>query len=150
MVENGLKDLVYSYFVDEMYGSDPEKIEFEFYCVMVARLTYEYFLKELGGEHYRHKDGNKTTLNTMRNLLFDKRNFTLEQDSNGNFVLTLLDTNGNDLEQRVAAMLDERMTRGENKVLWWGNGGLILRFDDQYKPEKMSGEVARKVSGKQG
>ncbi|MCK4390893.1 MAG: transposase, partial [Desulfobacterales bacterium] len=149
LVENGLKDLVYSYFVDEMYGSDPEKIEFEFYCVMVARLTYEYFLKELGGEHYRHKDGNKTTLNTMRNLLFEKRNFTLEQDSNGNFVLTLLDTNGNDLEQRIAAMLDERMTRGENKVLWWGNRGLILRFDEQYKPEKRSGEVARKVSGKQ-
>ena len=86
----------------------------------------------------------------MRNLLFEKRNFTLEQDSNGDFVLTLLDTNGNDLEQRVAAMLHERMTRGENKVLWWGNRGLILRFDDQYKPEKMSGEVARKVSRKQG
>jgi hypothetical protein len=140
LIENGLKDLVYSYFLDEMYGSDPQKIEFEFYCVMVARLTYEYFLKELGGEHYRHEDGNKTTLQKMRNLLFEKRNFTLEQDSNDNFILTLLDNNGNRLERRVARMLEQRMKQGTNKVLWWGNRGLTLHFDDQYKPEKVSGQ----------
>ena len=140
LIENGLKDLVYSYFLDEMYGSDPQKIEFDFYCVMVARLTYEYFLKELGGEHYRHEDGNKTTLQKMRNLLFEKRNFTLEQDSNDNFILTLLDNNRNGLERRVARMLEQRMKKGTNKVLWWGNRGLTLHFDDQYKPAKVSGQ----------
>jgi hypothetical protein len=150
LIENGLKDLVYSYFLDEMYGNDPEKIEFEFYCVMTARLTYEYFLKELGGEHYRSEEGNKTTLHSMRNLLFEKHNFTLEQDSTGNFTVTLLDTNGNDLEQRVAAMLDRRMTQGQNKVVWWGNRGLILRFDDQYMPMNMSGTRNPKVSGNEG
>jgi hypothetical protein len=134
LIENGLKDLVYSYFLDEMYGKDPEKIEFEFYCVMIARLTYEYFLKELGGDYYHHEDGNKTTLRTMRNLLFEKRNFTLEQDSKDNFILKLLDTKGNELEKRVAKMLEERMSKGLNKVLWWGNRGIILRFDDQFKP----------------
>ena len=140
LIENGLKDLVYSYFLDEMYGNDPQKIEFEFYCVMVARLTYEYFLKGLGGEHYHHQDGNKTTLQTMRSLLFEKRNFTLEQDSNANFILTMLDTNGNYLERRVAGILDNRMKQGKNKVLWWGNRGLMLRFDDQYKPAEVSGQ----------
>jgi hypothetical protein len=30
--------------LDEIFGHDPEKVEFEFYCVMVARLAYEYFL----------------------------------------------------------------------------------------------------------
>ena len=131
---------MYSYFLDEMYGSDPQKIEFEFYCVMVARLTYEYFLKELGGEHYHHEDGNKTTLQSMRNLLFEKRNFTLEQDSNDNFILTMLDNNGNRLERRVAAMLEQRMKKGTIKVLWWGNRGLTLHFDDQYKSAKVSGQ----------
>jgi transposase len=150
LIENGLKDLVYSYFLDEMYGNDPEKIEFEFYCVMVARLTYEYFLKELGGEHYHHEDGNKTTLQTMRNLLFEKRNFTLEQGSKGTFILTLLDTNGNDLENRVAKMFDERLSQGLNKVLWWGNRGLKLRFDDQYKTTEMSGSVTKKMSENEG
>jgi len=148
LIENGLKDLVYSYFLDEMYGSDPQKVEFEFYCAMVARLTYEYFLKELGGEHFRHQDGNKTTLQKMRNLFFEKRNFTLEQDSDDNFVLTILDTSGNDLEQRVAAMLAERMEQGKNKVLWWGNRGIVLRFNNQYKSQKVSGQGREKVSGK--
>ena len=150
LVENGLKDLVYSYFLDEMYGSDPQKVEFEFYCAMIARLTYEYFLKELGGEHFRHQDGNKTTLQKMRNLFFEKRNFTLEQDSDDNFVVTILDTSGNDLEQRVASMLAERMEQGKNKVLWWGNRGLVLRFNNQYKPQKVSGQGPEKVSEKEG
>lgn len=132
LIENGLKDLVYSYFLDEIYGHDPQKVEFEFYCAMVARLTYEYFLKELGGEYYEHLDGNKTTLQKMRNLLFEKRNFSLQQDSNGNLVMTLLDTGGNDLEQRASELLAERMEQGKNKVLWWGNRGLILKFKNQY------------------
>ncbi len=141
LIENGLKDLAYSYFLDEMYGTDPEKIEFEFYCVMVARLTYEYFLKELRGEHYRHEDGNKTTLNTMRNLLFEKRNCTLEQNSKGNLILTLIDSNGNQLEKQISSLLDKRMALGTNKVLWWGNRGIKLRFDDQYNPSKVSGSL---------
>ena len=141
LIENGLKDLVNSYFLDEMYGTDPEKIEFEFYCAMVARLTYEYFLKELGGEHYRHEDGNKTTLHTMRNLVFEKRNCSLGQDAKGDLVLTFLDSNGNELEKQIANLLDKRMDMGKNKVLWWGNRGIKLRFDDQYNPSQMSGSL---------
>ena len=140
LVENGLKDLVYSYFLDEMTGSDPEKVEFELYCIMVARLAYENFLKEVGGEHYRHKDGNKTTLQSMRNLFFEKRNFTLHQGSDDNLVVTILDSSGNEFEQRTADMLNQRKTQGKNKVLWWGNRGVVLRFKNQYKPAKVSGQ----------
>ncbi len=150
LIENGLKDLVYSYFLDEIYGHDPQKVEFEFYCAMIAKLTYEYFLKELGGEHYRHQDGNKTTLQRMRNLLLEKRNFTLEQDSNNNFVLTFLDSSGNDLENQVASMLAKRMEHGKNKVLWWNNRGLILKFKNQYKSGQVSGRGQEKVSGLEG
>ena len=63
----------------------------EFYCVMVARLAYEYFLKELAGKYYNKVDGNKYTLQKMRNILFEKRNCTIEQDHSGNLILTLLD-----------------------------------------------------------
>ena len=133
LIENGLKDLVYSYFLDEIYGKDPEKIEFEFYCVMIARLAYEYFLKELGGRHYRKEDGNKTTLRTMRCLLFEKHNFTVETTSSGDFILTLLDSDGNAFEKRVAQMLDNMMDAGRNKVLWWNNRGIRLRFRNQYE-----------------
>jgi hypothetical protein len=142
LVENGLKDLVYSYFLDEMTGSDPEKVEFGLYCIMVARLAYENFLKEVGGEHYRHQDGNKTTLQSMRNLFFEKRNFTLHQGSDDNLVVTILDSSGNEFEQRTADMLRQRMAQGKNKVLWWGNRGILLRFKNQYKPAKVSGQHA--------
>jgi len=150
LVENGLKDLVYSYFLDEMYGCDPEKVEFEFYCAMIARLTYEYFLKELGGEYFLQQDGNKTTLQKMRNLLFEKRNCTLVQDSNDNFILTFLDSSGNELEKQVAALLDKRKDEGKNKVLWWNNRSVLVRFENQYQPRQVSGAGPEKVSGNQG
>jgi len=65
----------HSYYLDEIFGLDPEKVEFEFYCVMVARLAYEYFLKELGDKYYNSVNGNKITLQKMRNILFEKRNY---------------------------------------------------------------------------
>jgi len=57
---------------------------------------------ELGDGYYRKEDGNKTTLQSMRYLLLEKRNFTMEVDSRGDFILTLPDSAGNDLEKRVA------------------------------------------------
>jgi len=47
-------------------------------------------------------------------------------------------------------MLDQRMIQGQNKVLWWGNRGLKLQFDDQYKTSEMSGTKSQKVSEKEG
>ncbi len=131
-IENGIKDLVKSYFVDEIFGHDPEKVEFEFYCVMAARLAYEYFLKTLGGSHHRKEDGNKTTLSTMRQLLFEKRNCTIGQNSDGNLVLTFLDC-GNDLEKKLVKMYEALTKEKKNKVLWWGNRSLIPEFKNQYK-----------------
>jgi hypothetical protein len=32
-IENGIKDLVASYYWDEILGLNPKKVEFEFYCV---------------------------------------------------------------------------------------------------------------------
>jgi len=131
-IENGIKDLIKSYFVDEIFGHDPEKVEFEFYCVMAARLVYEYFLKQLGGHHYKKEDGNKTTLSTMRQLLFEKRNCTIRQDSNQNLVLTFLDF-GDPAEKNLVELYAKLTEAGTNKVLWWGNRGLIVEFKNQYK-----------------
>lgn len=131
-IENGIKDLIKSYFVDEIFGHDPEKVEFEFYCVMAARLVYEYFLKKLGGPHYKKDDGNKTTLSTMRQLLFEKRNCTIRQDSNQNLVLTFLDC-GDPVEKSLVEVYQKLTDEGKNKVLWWGNRSLIVEFKNQYE-----------------
>jgi len=134
IIENGIKDLVAGYFLDEIFGLDPEKVEFEFYCVMVARLAYEYFLKELGGTYYNKVDGNKRTLQKMRNLLFEKRNCTIEQDHSGNFILTILDwQKQGTVEDHVSKMLLSLRQKGKNKVLWWNNRSIFLRAKNQYQ-----------------
>jgi hypothetical protein len=69
-------------------------------------------------EHYPHEDGNKTTLQTPRSLLFEKQKFTLKRDADGNFILTLLDANAKHSEEHVAGMLDDPMKQGQNEVLW--------------------------------
>ena len=132
VIENGIKDLVGSYFIDEIFGLDPVKVEFEFYCVMVARLAYEYFLKELGGQYYNKVDGNKYTLQTMRNLLFEKRNCNIEQDLSGNFILTFLEgeTNVSGIANDISRML--MSLKEKNKVLWWRNRSIFFRTKNQY------------------
>lgn len=133
LVENGIKDLVKSYYIDDIFGQDPEKIEFDFYCVMVARLAYEYFLKELDGGYFHNVDGNKYTLHRMRNLLFEKRNCTIEQDSSGDLILTILDgSDSSELDQKVSRMLYSLKERGLNKVLWWNNRSILLHTKNQY------------------
>ncbi len=133
IIENGIKDLVSSYFIDEIYGLDPVKVEFEFYCIMVARLAYEYFLKELGGKYYNKVDGNKNTLQKMRNLLFEKRNCKIEQDHSGNLVLTLMDwQKKGTIDNHVSKMLNSLKGKGKNKVLWWNNRSIFLHSKNQY------------------
>jgi transposase len=132
IIENGLKDLVASYYIDEVYGKDPEKIEFEFYCVMVARIAYEYFLKELADRYQAKEDGNKYTLNSMRNLLFEKRNCTIQQNSEGDIEINILDGEGTELIHSVSKMLSRLKEEGKNKVLWWNNRSVLLRVADQY------------------
>ncbi len=134
LVENGIKDLVGSYFLDDVYGADPQKIEFEFYCVMVARLAYEYFLKEMGEPYNARTDGNKTTLATMRTLLFEKHNCTVHQDGEGNLVITLLDGGADKLVRDVSEMFERLRDSGRNKVLWWGNRGVMIRQAKQFAP----------------
>jgi hypothetical protein len=134
LVENGIKDLVTSYFINETYGMDPEKIEFDFYCVMVARLAYEYFLKEMGDKYFNNVNGNKITLQKMRTLLLEKRNCTIEVNKNDDFVLTNLDSSGDtELEKDVSKMLSFLSKKGLNKVLWWNQRGIFFKFNDQYQ-----------------
>ncbi len=145
IIENGLKDLVASYYVDEVYGKDPEKIEFEFYCVMAARIAYEYFLKELGDRYLNKEDGNKYTLNSMRNLLFEKRNCRVEQNSEGDIVITILDTEMTELIHAVSKMLSSLKENGKNKVLWWNNRSVLLRTNSQYDILTVRPDIYRRV-----
>ena len=112
---------------------DPEKIEFEFYCVMVARLAYEYFLKELGHKYLNNENGDKCTLQRMRNILFEKRNCTINVDQNGDLLITNLDyCKPDDIYNRLVEMLHNLKKKGVNKVLWWNQRLIVLSNTNQY------------------
>ena len=101
---------------------------------MVARLAYKYFLKELPGKYYNKVDGNKYTLQKIRNILFEKRNCTIEQNHSGNLILIHLDwQHKGTTEDHVAKMLLSLSEKGKNKVLWWNNRGIFLRAQNQYE-----------------
>ena len=99
---------------------------------MVARMAYELFLKKVGGELHDGMDGNKKTLSTMRKIMFEKRNSSLQLNHNNNFLLTLKDSNGTEIEKRIKQQLEVMSHDGKNKVLWWKNRGLELAFESQY------------------
>ena len=85
-----------------------------------------------------HKeDGNKYTLNSMRNLLFEKRNCTIQQNSEGDIVITILDTEMTELIHSVSKMLNSLKEKGKNKVLWWNNRSILLRTAGQYAGESV-------------
>jgi hypothetical protein len=130
-IENGLKDLIRSYFIDHILGKDPEKIETNFYCVQVARLTYENFLQSMDPKFVRDSKGYKRTLATFRYLLFGKHNCRIRKNED-NLVLTYLDMEQGELQIALQELLHKRRIRGLNRVSWWGGLGLEIKFENQF------------------
>ena len=130
-IENGIKDLIHSYFIDHILGKDPEKIELNFYCIQVARLAYENFLCSLDERFVRDAHGYKRTLATFRHLLFGRHNCELRLRGE-HLELTYLDGGYSELHKALEQLLERRSARGLNRVGWWGDIGLTVKFDDQY------------------
>lgn len=130
-IENGLKDLINSYFIDHILGKDPEKIEVNFYCIQVARLAYENFLMSLDERFVRDAAGHKRTLSTFRHLLFARHNCELRLRGE-QLELTYLDLGDGDLQSALDQTLRTRSERGLNRVSFWGDIGLVVKFKDQF------------------
>ena len=68
-IENGIKDLVGSYFLDQCPGCQPHQVDVHFFLVTVCRLLYRMIERDLG-ESIHNPDGSTKTLHTMRTVLF--------------------------------------------------------------------------------
>jgi hypothetical protein len=130
-IENGLKDLIRSYFIDHVLGKDPEKIEANFYCVQVARFAYENFLHALDEKCVRDSRGYKKTLATFRSLLFARHNCEIRLRGE-HLEMTYLDIAPGELQSALVGLLERRSEAGLNRVGWWGGLALKVRFQDQY------------------
>lgn len=68
-VENGIKDLVNSYYLDKCPGNAPHQVDIHFLVVTIARLLYRMIERDLS-EAIHNPDGSTKCLQTMRETLF--------------------------------------------------------------------------------
>ena len=90
-IENGIKDLVYGYFLDQVpSNSDPVKIDAHFYCVMAAKLAVDLFIKDIGGFVANDRNNSRRTLHSLRDIFFSGKVCRLTRDID-QLILTQLD-----------------------------------------------------------
>ena len=81
IIENGIKDLVQSYFLDNCPGTKPHHVNIHFLIVSICRQIYSLIQRDLGTFIKNHNESVKS-LNTMRDLLFRQgsASVSLKQD----------------------------------------------------------------------
>lgn len=131
-VETGIKDLVANYFLNNPPGTSPEKVETHYYCVMLARLSIDYFLSVLCESTWQSPQDWSCTLSTIRTAIFSNQNCELTVNDSGDLQLTYLDGDHLGIKKNLAKLLEKRKKIGLNKVSWWGNRSVEIRIKDQY------------------
>ncbi len=69
LIENGIKDLVISYYINQIAGTNPHLADIHFLTVTVCRYIYKMIEYDLG-EDILNADGSTKTLDTMRKKIF--------------------------------------------------------------------------------
>jgi len=131
-IETGIKDLIENYFLNKPTGTSPEKVEAHYYCVMLARLSIDYFRSLLCIPQWRSPEDWQCVLSTIRSTIFSNQNCELSLDDSGDLLLTYLDGDRQGVKKRVAQLLKQRKDAGLNRVSWWGNRGVQIQIKDQY------------------
>jgi len=130
-IENGIKDLVENYFLDQVPGIDPEKIETNFYCVMVARFALERFIRTTGDFLLKDHNGYRRTLGVIRDLYFTQKNCILKADDK-RLLLTFKDR----MDPKHQSLLENMWQFRSNDdslchIPWWGNKKMDINFQSQ-------------------
>ncbi len=131
-VETGIKDLIENYFLNKPTGTSPEKVETHYYCVMLARLTIDYFRSVLCVSAWRTPEDWECVLSTIRTSIFSNQNSELSLNEFGDLLITYLDGDRHGIKKRLKDILEKRKEAGLNKVSWWGNRGVQIAIKNQY------------------
>jgi hypothetical protein len=132
-VETGIKDLIENYFLNKPTGTSPEKVETHYYCVMLARLTIDYFKSVLCVPQWRSPEDWECVLSTIRTNIFSNQNCELSLDESGDFLLTYLDGDRHGIKKKLAKVFKQRKYARLNQVSWWGNRGVQIEIKNQYE-----------------
>lgn len=132
-VETGIKDLMENYFLNKPTGTSPEKVEAHYYCVMLARMTIDYFRSVLCSAEWQSPEDWKCVLSTIRTSMFSNQNCELSRHDSGDLLLTFLDGDRYGVKKHLAERMKQRKNAGLNRVSWWGGIGVRIEVKDQYR-----------------
>lgn len=132
-VETGIKDLIENYYLNKPIGTSPEKVELHYYCVMLARMTIDYFRSILCCREWQSPEDWKCVLSTIRTSMFSNQNCELSRNDSGDLLLTFLDGDRYGVKNQLAKRMEERKDAGLNRVSWWGGIGVQIEIKDQYQ-----------------
>ena len=132
-VETGIKDLIENYFLNRPTGTSPEKVEAHYYCVMLARMTIDYFRAVLCCSEWQSPEDWKCVLSTIRTSMFSNQNCELSRHDSGDLLLTFLDGDRYGIKTKLAKRMEQRKKSGLNRVSWWGDIGVRIEIKNQYK-----------------
>ena len=132
-VESGIKDLIENYFLNKPTGTSPEKVEAHYYCVMLARMTIDYFRSVLCCREWQSPEDWKCVLSTIRTSMFSNQNCELSRHDSGDLLLTFLDGDRYGIKKELAKRMEQRKNAGLNKVSWWGDIGVRIEIKNQYE-----------------
>ena len=90
LIENGIKDLVTSYYINQVAGASPHLADIHFLTVTVCRYIYKMIEFDLG-ENILNSDGSTKTLSTMRKILFKQGAGAISYNNNS-FEIELLNS----------------------------------------------------------
>jgi hypothetical protein len=141
IIETGIKDLVYSYYFNNVPGIDPHRINIHYFVVTLARILYEMFCQDY--QQARNRDGSKKTLDTLRPEFITASNAILSREKN-QLILTWKDYYPPKQHQLLQALFD-KLNKESNQGLPF-LGGFKLRFKiDPVRPKDLYNQFKRGV-----
>ncbi len=81
VIENGIKDLIHSYFMDRCPGTRPHAVDVHFLITTICRTLYRMIERDLGESLCNH-DGTRKTLDRVRGMLFRQGAAKLRKEDN--------------------------------------------------------------------
>jgi hypothetical protein len=127
VIENGIKDLIQSYFMDRCPGTRPHAVDVHFLVTTICRTLYRMIERDLG-ERLCNPDGTRKTLDRMRDMLFRHGAATLRKEDNHLIIscLTSYRVKQTKMLNQWISKVNQRHKDGLNIL-----GGLSLQFELQ-------------------
>lgn len=140
-IENGIKDLTYNYYLDNIPGIDPHRINIHYFVVTLARILYEMFCQDCGESF--NPDNSKKSVGTLRPEFMVGTNAVLFRHGN-ELVLKWVDYYPKKQHESLQDLFKKLNGNTKNGLPFLG--GLKLKFEiAPPRPKEMRNKLKRQT-----